>query len=235
MKTAAFFDIDGTLLRGFIIQSFPRYLLEKGLIDPIYSRRIDLTIAAYRKGNTTYREAAEGVSRHYVESIKGLDVNRVRDAAQGFMDKHLSHSIYPYTQAIIDIARRRFDFVIALSGSPEEPVQKLHRLGFHAEYGSVFETKDGIYTGKIKNNLILSEGKIEKILKITEELTLDLSKSAAFGDSDQDAPMLELVGQPIVLNPTPEMKLISTSHKWHTFIGEDLPKSLERLLAHTEK
>lgn len=235
MKTAAFFDIDGTLLRGFIIQSFPRYLLEKGLIDPIYSRRIDLTIAAYRRGNTTYREAAEGVSRHYVEAIKGLDVNRVRDAAQGFMDKHLSHSIYPYTQAIIDIARRRFDFVLALSGSPEEPVQKLHRLGFHAEYGSVFETQDGIYTGKIKNNLILSEGKIEKILKISEELTIDLSKSAAFGDSDQDAPMLMLVGLPIVLNPTPEMKLISIDRKWHTFTIEDLPKALERLLAHTEK
>ena len=235
MKSAAFFDIDGTLIRGFIIQSFPRYLLEKGLIEEIYSRRIDLTIAAYRRGNTTYRETVEMVSKHYAEAIRGRDVNRVKEAAQGFMDKHLSHSIYPYTQAVIDIAIRRFDFVLALSGSPEEPVQKLHRLGFHAEYGSSFETKDGIFTGRISKNLNLSEEKIEKIMKISDELTIDLSKSAAFGDSDQDAPMLEKVGLPIVINPTPEMKLLSADHNWRAYTNEDLPKALERLLAHSEK
>ena len=175
------------------------------------------------------------VSKHYAEAIRGRDVNRVKEAAQGFMDKHLSHSIYPYTQAVIDIAIRRFDFVIALSGSPEEPVQKLHRLGFHAEYGSSFETKDGIFTGRISKNLNLSEEKIEKIMKISDELTIDLSKSAAFGDSDQDASMLEKVGLPIVINPTPEMKLLSADHNWRAYTNEDLPKALERLLAHSEK
>jgi HAD superfamily hydrolase (TIGR01490 family) len=234
VKTAAFFDVDGTLLRGFIIHSFPRYLGERGIVDPVFSRRIDLLIDAYRRGNATYRAMAEQVPRIYADAITGVEVNRVREAAQGFTDTHLSHSIYQYTRALVDLARRHFEVVIALSGSPEEPVQKLHSLGFNSEHGSVFESRDGVYTGKILSNLILGEEKAAKMRQVAGQLDVDLKRSAAFGDTGEDVPMLESVGLPIVINPTEGMKQICQERGWRSFTPEDLPRGIERLLVQTK-
>lgn len=35
-RSCAFFDIDGTLIEGFIIQIFPRYLADVGFIKAAY-------------------------------------------------------------------------------------------------------------------------------------------------------------------------------------------------------
>ena len=40
--------------------------------------------------------------------------------------------------------RETMDLVIALSGSPVEPVRRLHGLGFHSEYGTVSEKRGGV-------------------------------------------------------------------------------------------
>ena len=40
-RSCAFFDLDGTMIEGFMIQSFPRFLADKGIVDSDYPDRID--------------------------------------------------------------------------------------------------------------------------------------------------------------------------------------------------
>ncbi|MCW4049719.1 MAG: HAD-IB family hydrolase [Candidatus Bathyarchaeota archaeon] len=217
MLSCALFDVDGTLLTGFIIQTFPRYLAEHGLIESSFAVEIDDVTRRYRMGQVDYRYAAENVPRFYAEAVKGLHETQVQQMAEEYMKDYLPDTILPYTRALIKEAKKHVDLVIALSGSPREPINTLKALGFDHVYGSVFETINSTYTGKITWNLILGEKKAEYAQHIAETHGIDLKRTAAFGDSDQDAQTLELAKLPISLNPNRKMREICEERGWRWY------------------
>lgn len=76
--SGAFFDVDGTLVEGFIIQSFPRYLADESFIESTYPDKIDRIISDYDSGKVTYREAAETIPSLYALALGGKRVKDVR-------------------------------------------------------------------------------------------------------------------------------------------------------------
>jgi len=237
MKSCAFFDIDGTLLNGFIIQSFPRYLADNGIIESRYSDKIDKIVGRYDANLISYREAALTIPQLVAISIRGRGEKEIRQQAKEFMKEYVPHTILGFAEDLINEVKGRVDLNIALSGSPIEAVKELHGLGFDFEYGTLFEVENSMYTGKIEANLILGEVKAEHVMKIVESHDVDLERTVAFGDSDQDVRTLELVGLPIALNPSEAMKEICMMRGWRLYNKEtmdveeiiDLIKQLMRL------
>lgn len=229
MRSAAIFDVDGTLLRGFIIQSFPRYLAEHGVIDRRFSDRIDQVMQSYGGGASDYRHAAETVPAIYAEAVKGVEVAKVKGHAEDYMRGHVPASIRPYARDLVEAVRGKVDLTIALSGSPTEPIQSIKSLGFHHAYGSVFEARGGVYTGRTLWNLILGERKAEYAGIIAERHGFSLSRAAAFGDSDQDAQTLELAGLPVALSPSGAMREICLARGWRMYASDevDIPEIVE--------
>ena len=226
MRSAALFDVDGTLLRGFIIQSFPRYLADHGVIVERPSDRIDEVIRSYERGAVDYRYAAETVPAIYAEAIEGVEESTVKRHAHDYMRSHVPSSILPYTAELIERVREKVDLVIALSGSPVEPIQYVAALGFHQTHGSVFEVKKGVYTGEITWNLILGERKAQYAREIAEAHGVDLSRTVSFGDSDQDSQTMRLTGLPIALNPSDSMRELCKARGWRAYTSEtiDIPE-----------
>jgi len=222
MLSCALFDIDGTLLRGFIILSFHEYLAEHRIVDGRYTGEITDISDRNMRGELSYRETAERVPALFAESLRGVEVELIESHAEAFMRSHVSKTLFWYSQMLVDAMRATVDMVIALSGSPIEPIRRLHGLGFHSEYGSIFEKEEGIYTGRVESNLILGEAKAEAARRIAVEHGVDLSRSVAFGDSDQDAETLGLVGLPIALNPSPRMKSICGERGWLWYTEESI-------------
>jgi HAD superfamily hydrolase (TIGR01490 family) len=232
MSSCALFDVDGTLLRGFIVQSFPRYLADQGVIRARFADRIDEVVRSYGSGATDYRHAAENVPSIYAEAIRGVEEAAVRKHAKEYMRGHVAASIHPYARDLVGALRGKADLVIALSGSPTEPIQFVKALGFDKAYGSVFEAKDGVYTGEILWNLILGERKAEYARMIAETHGFSLRRTAGFGDSDQDAQTMQLTGLPIALNPSDAMREICLARSWRMYTTEtiDVPE-IARLVA----
>jgi putative phosphoserine phosphatase/1-acylglycerol-3-phosphate O-acyltransferase len=226
MRSAAIFDVDGTLLRGFIIQSFPRYLADHGIIDKRSSDRIDEAFHSYNTGATDYRHAAETVPAIYAEAIEGVEESTVKRHAHDYMRTHVPSFILPYAAELIERVRKKVDLVIALSGSPAEPIQCMAALGFHQAHGSVFEVKNGVYTGEITWNLILGERKAQYAREIADVYQVDLSRTVSFGDSDQDAQTMSLTGLPIALNPSDAMRELCEARGWRAYTSEtiDVPE-----------
>ena len=222
MLSCALFDIDGTLLRGFIILSFHEYLAEHRIVDGRYTGEITDISDRNMRGELSYRETAERVPALFAESLRGVEVELIESHAEAFMRSHVSKTLFWYSQMLVDAMRATVDMVIALSGSPIESIRRLHGLGFHSEYGSIFEKEEGIYTGRVESNLILGEAKAEAARRIAVEHGVDLSRSVAFGDSDQDAETLGLVGLPIALNPSPRMKSICGERGWLWYTEESI-------------
>lgn len=220
MRSCALFDVDGTLLRGFIVQSFPRYLADQGVISKDFSDRIDEAVRNYSRGAADYRHAAETVPAIYAEAIRGVEEASVRRHAEEYMKGHVPASIHPYARELVRAVRGKVDLVIALSGSPTEPIQFVKALGFHHAYGSVFEARDGVYTGKINWNLILGERKAEYAGIMAEKHGFSLRRTVGFGDSDQDAQTLQAAGLAIALNPSDAMLEICVARGWRMYTTE---------------
>jgi len=222
VRSCALFDVDGTLLRGFIVQSFPRYLADQGVINPSFADRIDEVVRSYSSGATNYRYAVENVPSMYAEAIRGVEEAAVRKHAEEYMRGHMPASIHAYARDLVGAVRRNVDLVIALSGSPTEPIQFVKALGFNHAYGSVFEARDGVYTGKMLWNLILGERKAEYAKFVAERHGFSLRRTAGFGDSDQDAQTMQLTGLPIALNPSGAMREICLVRGWRMYTTETI-------------
>jgi putative phosphoserine phosphatase/1-acylglycerol-3-phosphate O-acyltransferase len=222
MRSAAIFDVDGTLLRGFIIRSFPGYLADHGVIDKGLSGSIDEVFRSYEMGAVDYRYAAETVPAIYAEAIEGVKESTVKRHAQDYMRAHVPSSIHPYTAELIERVREKVDLIIALSGSPAEPIRYMAALGFHQTHGSVFEVKDGVYTGEITWNLILGERKAQYTREMAKANGIDLNRTMSFGDSDQDAQTLGLTALPIALNPSGAMRELCEARGWRAYTSETI-------------
>ncbi|MEM2905554.1 MAG: HAD-IB family hydrolase [Candidatus Bathyarchaeia archaeon] len=228
-QSAAFFDVDGTLLRGFITQAFPRYLAERGLFPEMVADEIDRIVEAYEGGRIAYREAAETVPVLIASALRGRQAAKIETIAGSFMADYVPKHEYSYARPLVQWLRERVDLTLAVSGSPIEPVSELSPFGFDELYGTLFERRDGTYTGRVKLNLILSESKAGLIDRLTADKHVDLSRSYAFGDTDQDSPVLERVRWPLALNPNAALLRTCQEQGWPWLTRKELSQPWENV------
>jgi HAD superfamily hydrolase (TIGR01490 family) len=221
LKSCSFFDVDGTLLDGFIIQRFPRFLADAGVIQTRYPDAIDQIITEYSEGTTTYRSAAEQIPKLYGAALLGHTEDEVQDYARTFMQQYVPRTLFPYAKELVKRMHDVTDVVVALSGSPVEAVSVLD-LGFDVILGSTFETTERRYTGHVASNLILGEVKAECTVALSRDMGIDLARSIAFGDTEQDAPLLHLVKLPIAVTPNQLLQTICHRFKWKILTHDDL-------------
>ena len=62
---------------------------------------------------------------------------------------------------------------------------------------------EGRFTGRLDGPFVYGPGKVEAMKRYAEEHGIDLSSSWAYSDSASDLPMLQAVGNPVVVNPDP--------------------------------
>jgi HAD superfamily phosphoserine phosphatase-like hydrolase len=72
------------------------------------------------------------------------------------------------------------------------------------------------FTGHVCAPLPYGPGKRELIARLTRESGIDLTQSFAYGDSPGDVELLEMVGNPLVVNPIRGMDRIAQRNGWPT-------------------
>ena len=73
--------------------------------------------------------------------------------------------------------------------------------------------EDGRLTGEITRYL-KGDAKAEAVRKFAAEHDFDLTNSYAYSDSATDIPMLELVGNPVAVNPDRALKKHALANGW---------------------
>jgi len=127
---------------------------------------------------------------------------------------------------------KTYGMTIGISGSPIEVVNLVgKKFDFDITYGSELEVKDGIYTGRIKHNMIIKETKEKALAKLVEEKKIELNKSFGFGDTEQDLSFLSQVRVPVALNPNSMLLKVAIRNNWLVFTSkDDVAKSIKKLL-----
>jgi HAD superfamily hydrolase (TIGR01490 family) len=228
---ASFFDVDGTLVKGLMIYEFSKQLVKKGLFEKRIFEEIDSWVKSYLENKTTYRKIALVIPNLYSKGLKNIKEKDIKKEAKIFVDFHIKEFIQPYAKELVKLMKN-YGMIIGISGSPIEVVSYIGKIfNFDIIYGSEFEIKKGVYTGKIKQNMIIKETK-EKVLKrIVKENKIDLSKSFGFGDTEEDLSILSKVGIPITLNPNSKLLKIAKQNNWPIFTSkDDVVRNIKKLL-----
>jgi HAD superfamily hydrolase (TIGR01490 family) len=225
-RAAAFFDLDKTLMAGSSGMHFGRAAYRQGLV----SRR---TIARWGRQHVAYRlrgasdqqtKALLGEVTELLMGVETRDIERmVPELLAGILPR-----IYPQ---MLDEVHAHQDagrptFIVSAAGN--ELVALLARvLGMTGGIGTAYEVDgQGRLTGRLDGPFMYGEGKVEAIRAFADQHDIDLGASFAYSDSASDLPMLGAVGNPVVVNPDPELVAVAKAEGWRIMRFEKLGRRL---------
>jgi phosphoserine phosphatase len=227
-KSVAFFDIDGTLTDGFTIFSFAEFLHKNGCFLQPSLHLMQQDRAAYQQSarrEQDYREFAVNLVDHYAQGLEGQQVEHVRSLSPTFLEGALQNRIPDYgIQSFAAPLVKMMNPVattIAISGSPQESLVALTTyLGFQEFNSTLIGIDEGRYNGQVNCNLAISEskGQLVRTYMVDE---VNLETSFAFGDSVQDVPILEAVGNAFVVGGNLELQNIGRRRGWFVITAPD--------------
>ena len=205
---AAFFDIDGTLYRNSLMVEHFKRLIKYEVIDPIiWHSHTKETFHEWDKRQGSYEDYLLEVAKLYIDTIKGKNKSDIEFITNQVIDIK-GDRVYRYTRDRIEWHKKQGHKIIFISGSPDYLVSKMAEKYKATDYkGSEYIIdEDNKFTGEIVQ-MWDSVSKKEAILEFVEKYNIDLSKSYSYGDTSGDLSMLELVGNPIAVNPVKELLL----------------------------
>jgi HAD superfamily hydrolase (TIGR01490 family) len=212
-RSAAFFDLDRTLMAGSSGIYFARAAFESGMITRRRLARDLLENLRFRlRGSTD--ERADAVRARVGEMIAGVPVRELERLTPRVLAGVLPR-VYP------QMLQRAYDHqeagapVYIVTAALQEMADLLARvLVFDGGIGSRLEARDGVYTGRAGGPFNYREGKVVSIRELAEREGFDLAVSWAYSDSESDLPMLRAVGNPVVVNPDAELTRIAKAEGW---------------------
>jgi HAD superfamily hydrolase (TIGR01490 family) len=211
----AFFDVDNTLMRGASIYHFARGLAARKMFGPRDLARMTWGQLSFRlRGaeNSDHIDAAREAALAFVAGHSVADIVRLgEEIYDDTMADRIWEGARELTQRHLNAGQR----VWLVTATPVELASILaRRLGLTGALGTVAETVDGVYTGRLVGGLLHGEAKAAAVLALAAREGLDLTRCAAYSDSVNDMPMLTLVGHPNAVNPDTALRAEARSRGW---------------------
>lgn len=215
---AAFFDVDNTLMQGASIYYFARGLAARKMFGPLDLVRLTWGQVSYRvRGaeNTGHIEAVREAALAFVAGHRVADIVRL---GEEIYDDTMASRIWEGARELTARHLNAGQRVWLVTATPVELASIISRkLGLTGALGTVAETEDGVYTGRLVGGLLHGDAKAEAVRALAEREHLDLARCAAYSDSMNDLPMLTLVGHPNAVNPDMALRTHARSHGWPVY------------------
>ena len=214
-EVAAFFDVDNTIMQGASI-----FHLARGLHRRQFFTTRDILGAAWKQAY--FRVVGVEDPAHVAEArasalafIRGHRVTELQSLSEEIFDEAMAHRIWPGTRALAQLHLDQGQRVWLVTAAPIEIATIIAgRLGLTGAIGTVSEHVDGVYTGRLVGEMMHGPFKAEAVAALAEREGLDLTRCSAYSDSYNDLPMLNLVGDPVVVNPDNRLRDHARRHGW---------------------
>ncbi|WP_242891793.1 HAD family hydrolase [Actinomadura litoris] len=212
---AAFFDVDNTMMRGASIYYFARGLAARRLFTLRDLATFAWGQAAFRLRGTENSEHIGSAKEAALAFVAGQHVAGIVKLSEEIYDEVMADRIWHGTRTLalghLDAGQQ----VWLVTATPVEVARTIaHRLGLTGALGTVAETRDGVYTGRLVGNLLHGPAKAEAVRALAQREGLDLARCAAYSDSVNDLPLLTAVGHPHAVNPDAELREHARENGW---------------------
>ncbi len=215
VRAAAFFDLDNTVMQGAALFHFGRGLYKR----EFFSKR---ELARFAWQQTWFRLAGVEDPAHMEDArdsalsiVRGHHVSELMDMGEEIYDEYMADRIWPGTRALAQAHLDAGQKVWLVTAAPVEAATIIaRRLGLTGALGTVAESVDGVYTGRLVGEPLHGPAKAEAVRALALAEYLDLTRCAAYSDSHNDIPMLSIVGYPYAINPDTKLKRHAREHDW---------------------
>lgn len=212
---AAFFDVDNTIMQGASIFHLARGLYAR---DFFSARDIGRFAWQQAKFRVLGREDLDNVTEARERALsfaEGHTVAELTAIGEEVFDEVMAAKVWPGTRALAQMHLEAGQRVWLVTATPVEVAGVIaRRLGLTGALGTVSETKDGVYTGRLVGEILHGKAKAEAVRALAEREGLDLSRCSAYSDSANDIPLLSMVGQPCAVNPDGRLRAHARDKGW---------------------
>jgi HAD superfamily hydrolase (TIGR01490 family) len=211
----AFFDVDNTLMRGASIYYFARGLAARKLFGPKDLVKMAFGQAYFRVRGSENTDHIDAARQAALAFVAGHRVSEIVALCEEIYDESMADRIWEGTRAIAQGHLGAGQRVWLVTATPVELASIIaRRLGFTGALGTVAESVDGVYTGRLVGGLLHGEAKAAAVAALAAREGLDLARCAAYSDSANDLPMLQLVGHPAAVNPDAGLRAVARARDW---------------------
>lgn len=214
-RTAAFYDLDGTLLHGSVVDHY-LYFAKTDPSLPERIRRLGQTVL-----KAPYLKYVDHLDRRrfnveFYQSYRGLSEDRLAILGEALFEKVLRRKIYTGMKELLENDRKAGHDQVLLTGALDFVAWPVARhLGIKKVVASVLEYgPNGLATGVLRPPIMAGPEKASWIREFAYDEDIDLRWSVAYADDAADLPMLSMVGRPVAVNPDARLLATARSHGW---------------------
>ena len=212
-RTAAFFDLDKTVIAKSSTLAFGRSFYHGGLINRRAVLRTAYAQFVYLVGGADH-DQMEGMRKYLSDLCRGWNVQQVREIVAETLHDLIDPIIYDEAASLIEEHRAAGRDVVIVSASGSEVVEPIgEMLGADHVIATRMVVEDGAYNGEIEH-YVYGPAKADAIALLAESEGYDLERSFAYSDSATDIPMLEAVGHPYAVNPDRALRKEAVAREW---------------------
>lgn len=229
-RTAAFFDLDKTIIAKSSTLAFSKPFFAQGLI----SRRTVLK-SSYAQFlfllSGADHDQMDRMRNHLTDMCSGWDVQQVKSIVAETLHDIVNPLVFAEAADLIAGHKLCGRDVVVVSASGEEIVAPIARaLGATHAMATQMVVKDGKYTGEVAF-YCYGQGKVQAIRELAAREGYSLQHCYAYSDSITDLPMLDMVGHPTAVNPDRALRKEAAARGWPVLVFSRPVSLRERLPA----
>ncbi len=214
-RTAAFYDLDGTLLDGNVVTHYLFYARTEPSLAGRVRRLVETAVKApiYKALDTIDRRT---FNEYFYRSYEGLSEDRLVVLGEELFDDVLKKRIFEGARELVEGDRAAGHLTVLVSGALDFVAAPVARaLGIERVGASRLEFgPDGLATGRLVPPVLAGPEKVGWVQKLADDEGIDLARSRAYADDTSDLPLLALVGKPVAVNPSLGLRAAARAHRW---------------------
>ena len=199
MEKLAIFDIDFTITRKETLMQFYRYMISRDKKNIKFLPRALYSGMMY--GIKVYDE--KRVKESFLKFIENIDEKDLKIITKEFYEERLTKILYADAIDMIRKLKSEGCMVILISASPEFYVKEFYAIEeVDLIIGTKFTFNEGKFMRKMDGANCKRDEKVKRLNEVlkNKNIEVDYKNSYMFSDSLSDLPLLELVGNPYLIN-----------------------------------
>ena len=214
MTSAAFFDVDGTLINSTIVHHY------------VYCRRrrmgrlLRRVWFAFFLLKCIYFLIVDKISRSrlnvvFYRSYRGLPAAEIKAMVDDCYREMMEPRLFVEAKGCIAAHRHAGRKIVLVTGSIDFIMQPVvEAIGVDHLIAPSLVESGGRFTGALDGPPVGEQEKARRMKEFAQANEIDLADSFAYGDSLADVPMLETVGHPQTVNPSKGLAALAVARGW---------------------
>ena len=225
----AFFDLDKTIYDSHSFFAVARAMVVAGKASEHFWSLTQELLQAHKSGATSYQDTANKLLEAFASELRGQSYAELLTDAQNFFSEH-ENNFYPYFAQILPELQKTHAVFLVTTNVQFVAEAVVRKYGLQGYISTELEIVDGILTGKVARSLANGKEMVRDLLD-----TYGRKDSLAVGDSANDISMLELVDNPLCINPDAELRAHAEKNGWKIFSDGEAKGMLRKSVLFNDK